>query len=240
MQAALEVAHATTTTSMIRFRAARTLPPWLGSGAKLLIVSDDDRLRAVLRRVLGGLDDIGLQLFEAAALADAIELYRVEPGIALVLLDLGLPECHGLRGLKQFIGALPGAQVAVMSGSRDESMIRQVRALGAVCHLETGQPPWALMDRVLALLGFGGGTSACDRDRDRRPAFMRLPHSAQARVAALGPRYCEILDLVLLGCPDRDVAAATGLPLCSVRNCLSILHLLVPDLRWHSKRSIMS
>ncbi len=68
----------------------------------VLLVEDDRELRATLR---AGLDVEGYQVLAAASLADALALWTHAaasgPAIALVLLDLGLPDGDGQRLLER-------------------------------------------------------------------------------------------------------------------------------------------
>ena len=86
---------------------------------KLLIVDDHALVRVGIVTSLGAVENANLQLLEASTLNDAIELYRGEPDISLVLLVLNMPDCKGLQGLKQFLEAFPQARVAVISGTQD-------------------------------------------------------------------------------------------------------------------------
>jgi DNA-binding NarL/FixJ family response regulator len=54
--------------------------------------------------------------------------------------------------------------------------------------------------------------------------FPRFPSSAMFdRVAELGPRHLEILELVLSGCANQEICNATGLSLGTVKNYVSSL-----------------
>jgi DNA-binding NarL/FixJ family response regulator len=153
-------------------------------------------------------------------------LYRSEADIALVLLDLNMPDCKGLQGLKQFLEAFPQARVAVISGTQDEFVIGQVRALGAVGYVTKGQAPRAMCDTVMALLASAQGNASA--------GFPRFPSSSRYdRVAELGPRHLEILELVLSGCSNQEISTATGLSLGTIKNYVSTI-LLALDVKSRS------
>lgn len=194
--------------------------------SKLLIVDDHALVRVGIVTSLSAVDNANLQLLEASTLHDAMELYRSEPGIALVLLDLNMPDCKGLQGLKQFLEAFPQARVAVISGTQDEFVIGQVRALGAVGYVTKGQAPRQMCDTVLGLLATAqGGVTA---------PFPRFPSSSRYdRVAELGPRHLEILELVLSGCSNQEISTATGLSLGTIKNYVSTI-LLALDVKSRS------
>ncbi len=194
--------------------------------SKLLIVDDHALVRVGIVTSLAAVENANLQLFEASTLHDAMELYRAEPGIALVLLDLNMPDCKGLQGLKQFLGAFPQARVAVISGTQDEFVIGQVRALGAVGYVTKGQAPGAMCDTVMGLLAATQSGNA--------GGFPRFPSSSRYdRVAELGPRHLEILELVLSGCSNQEISTATGLSLGTIKNYVSTI-LLALDVKSRS------
>jgi DNA-binding NarL/FixJ family response regulator len=194
---------------------------------KLLIVDDHALVRVGIVTSLGAVENANLQLLEASTLHDALELYRSEPDIALVLLDLNMPDCKGLQGLKQFLEAFPQARVAVISGTQDEFVIGQVRALGAVGYVTKGQAPRQMCDTVMGLLASAQGGAMA-------PPFSRFPSSSRYdRVAELGPRHLEILELVLSGCSNQEISTATGLSLGTIKNYVSTI-LLALDVKSRS------
>ena len=194
--------------------------------SKLLIVDDHALVRVGIVTSLEAVENAKLQLFEASTLTDAIALYRNEPDIALVLLDLNMPDCKGLQGLKQFLEAFPQARVAVISGTQDEFVIGQVRALGAVGYVTKGQAPRAMCDTVMGLLAATQGNAS--------GGFPRFPSSSRYdRVAELGPRHLEILELVLSGCSNQEISTATGLSLGTIKNYVSTI-LLALDVKSRS------
>lgn len=194
--------------------------------SKLLIVDDHALVRVGIVTSLEAVENANLQLLEASTLHDAMTLYRSEPGIALVLLDLNMPDCKGLQGLKQFLEAFPHARVAVISGTQDEFVIGQVRALGAVGYITKGQAPRAMCDTVMGLLATAQGNGS--------GGFPRFPSSSRYdRVAELGPRHLEILELVLSGCSNQEISTATGLSLGTIKNYVSTI-LLALDVKSRS------
>jgi DNA-binding NarL/FixJ family response regulator len=199
--------------------------------ATILIVDDHALLRVGIVTSLGLVENVKLRLLEASNLNDAMTIYREDPNIALVLLDLNMPDCKGLQGLKQFLETFPQARVAVISGTQDEFVIGQVRALGAVGYVTKGQAPRMMCDTVLGLLanstGYGAGGMASN-------GFPRFPNASRYdRVAELGPRHLEILELVLSGCSNQEISTATGLSLGTIKNYVSTI-LLALDVKSRS------
>jgi DNA-binding NarL/FixJ family response regulator len=202
--------------------------------AKVLVVDDHELVRIGIRSVLQMAAEAELQILEAANLHDAMSLYREVPDIALVLLDLNMPDCRGLHGLKQFIEAFPEARVAVVSGTQDEFVVGQVRALGAIGYVTKGQAPKIMADFVLGLIRTdqeaAGPGPACAAPN----GFSRFPKSSRYdRVAELGPRHLEILDHVLFGCSNQEISTSTGLSLGTIKNYVSTI-LLALDVKSRS------
>lgn len=203
-----------------------------GSGAtrRVLLIDDHELVRAGIRSLYPTVDGLPIQWLEAATLDEGLQLYREDGRIDAVLLDLNLGDCKGLQGLRRFMQAFPQARVAVFSGTQDEFVVRQARALGAVGYV----PKSAQMDQLR------GSLAALLADtRQRRPTqdttlFPRFPSSAMFdRVAELGPRHLEILELVLSGCGNQEISTSTALSLGTVKNYVSSL-LLALDVRSRS------
>ena len=205
----------------------------MAQSRKVLLVDDHELVRVGVKASYGELLDLDIDWLEAATLQDAMQIYRLHPDIDAVLLDLNLSDCKGLQGLRLFLQAHPGARVAVFSGTQDEFVIRQARALGAVAYVGKGTMTAQTRETLLALLapaGAGGGRTPTGG----QALFPRLPRTAPYdRLAELGPRHLEILELVLSGCTNQEISQSTQLSLGTVKNYVSSL-LLALDVRSRS------
>lgn len=201
-----------------------------GSAPRVLLVDDHELVRVGVRATCDELLGIEIDWLEAATLEEAMHLYGAEPSIDAVLLDLNLADCKGLQGLKRFLEAFPQARVAVFSGTQDDFVVAQARALGAAGYIPKGAQAAQMREVLLALLppAAGGRLAASSA------LFPRLPASAMYdRVAELGPRHLEILELVLSGCTNQEISQSTQLSLGTVKNYVSSL-LLALDVRSRS------
>lgn len=200
---------------------------------KVLLVDDHELIRVGVKASYPELLGTPIQWLEACVLEDAIALYREAGDVDAVLLDLNLADCKGLQGLRMFLQAHPHARVAVFSGTQDEFVIRQARAMGAVGYVCKGTQTAQMHDTLVALLWPHGAPGA----RMAAPgngSFPRMASSAMYdRVSELGPRHLEILELVLSGCTNQEVSHSTGLSLGTVKNYVSSL-LLALDVRSRS------
>src|SRR5665647_3513194 len=132
----------------------------------MLVVDDHDLVRLGLRTLVqshAASSGQAVQVFEARTLQEALVLYRdQQTAIGLVLLDLHLPDAHGLSGLVSFIEHFPAARVVVLSAVSDPALVREAMTRGAT-------PTWP--SRAICRTWLG--TSAhrvCSVNPGRRPA----------------------------------------------------------------------
>jgi DNA-binding NarL/FixJ family response regulator len=193
---------------------------------RVLLVDDHELVRAGVRLLYESLGGMQLEFLEAASLQEALQIYREEDSIDAVLLDLNLGDCKGLQGLRQLLQAFPQARVVVFSGTQDEFVVRQARALGAAGYVPKGALMAEMRSTLQALLS--------GPQKPSPALFPRFPSSAMYdRVAELGPRHLEILELVLSGCSNQEISNSTQLSLGTVKNYVSSL-LLALDVKSRS------
>ena len=212
-----------------RGSVALPLPPV--SSRKLLLVDDHELVRHGVKACYSELHGIPIDWYEATSLHEALEVYRRVEDMDAVLLDLNLADCKGLQGLRQFIHEHPKARVAVFSATQDEFVVRQARALGAVGYLPKGAASAEVCEMLSALLWPGGNPRT---QASSHALFPRFPSSAMYdRVAELGPRHLEILEMVLSGCTNQEISDSMSLALGTVKNYVSSL-LLALDVKSRS------
>lgn len=200
---------------------------------KLLLVDDHELVRIGVRSTYPDIDGQPIEWVEAQTLEEAVRLYRELDDVDAVLLDLNLADCKGLQGLRMFLQAHPGARVAVFSGTQDEFVIRQARALGAVGYVPKGALTGQMRETLMALL-WPHGAPGSRSPVPNGALFPRMPPTAMYdRISELGPRHLEILELVLSGCTNQEISNAMQLSLGTVKNYVSSL-LLALDVRSRS------
>ena len=127
---------------------------------KILIVDDSVTIRKMVRASLRGLD--GAEFAEAANGLEAIEHLALGP-IALMVLDLNMPDMHGVDVLKFVRGhqACRGVPVVVLTTRGDESSREEAMAAGATQYLTKPFTPNLLLSIARDLLS----RVPCDGDR---------------------------------------------------------------------------
>jgi DNA-binding NarL/FixJ family response regulator len=205
----------------------RQAPGWQ---RKLLLVDDHELVRYGAKALYTELLGVPLEWLEASTLREALDIYGRENDIDAVLLDLNLSDCKGLQGLRQFVQEFPQARIAVFSATQDEFVIRQAQALGAVGYVPKGAVAAEILGTLSALLWPPAGP-ARPGFAANKALFPRMPASSMYdRVAQLGPRHLEILELVLSGCNNQEISNSMRLSLGTVKNYVSSL-LLALDVR---------
>jgi len=200
---------------------------------KVLLVDDHELVRVGVKATYPELLGTPIEWVEASMLEDAVRIYGEHGDIDAVLLDLNLADCKGLQGLRIFLQAHPTARVAVFSGTQDEFVMHQARAMGAVGYVCKGTLTAQMQETLTALLWPHGAPGS------RPPAagstlFPRLATSSMYdRVSELGPRHLEILELVLSGCTNQEISSSTHLSLGTVKNYVSTI-LLALDVKSRS------
>ena len=115
---------------------------------KILIADDEARMRALVRDYLRVK---GFQVLEAENGAEALAVFEREPDIALVLLDVMMPELDGFETLKELrrISEVPVLMLTARSEERDE--LRGF-SLGADEYIAKPFSPKVLLARIDAIL----------------------------------------------------------------------------------------
>lgn len=204
----------------------------------ILIVDDHELVRLGLCALIASHSGSGsgtepVATLEASTLADAMHLYARHAGsIVLVLLDLHLPDTHGLSGLRAFLARFPAAPIVVLSGDADPALKRQAREAGAHAFL----PKAGQLADVIDYLAARGLLDPAPPGRAVTPT-ARLTESHDAQGARevrthdgerlrLTRRQAELLDWLLAGRSNREIAEHVHLAEGTVKNHVSALLLM--------------
>ncbi len=194
----------------------------------VLLVDDHDLIRLGIECLLRTLDGISCRVLQGRSIAEAKELCAAEPRVDLMLLDLNVCDAKGLQGLRVMRDAFPAIPVVVLTGTQDEFVVRQARSMGARGYLLKSWSPAQLQEAFTRVLLHPAEAVGGDLDDlDAIPASGVPPRQ---RIADLGMRHVEILELILSGCNNREIASATGLSVGTIKNYVSDI-LLTLDVR---------
>ena len=179
---------------------------------KILVVDDHVLIREALRGLFRELKPDATVL-EAADASRTMELLAEQPDIALILLDLSLPDRDGLVLLAELRARYPGISVVVLSGFPDRANV--VRALD---HGALGFIPKSAGREVMTSalnLVFSGGVYI-------PPEILGTPNAAtpQPSPADLGltERQVDVLALMMQGKSNKAICRLLELAEPTVKN----------------------
>jgi DNA-binding NarL/FixJ family response regulator len=210
----------------------------------LLVVDDHELLRLGLRTLVqshAATSGQAVQVFEARGLQEALAVYASHQAeIALVLLDLHLPDAHGLSGLAAFVARFPGARVVVLSGVSDPALMREALAGGASAYLTKSGDLQDVVRYIgeLGLLRLGDASirapadgeavdptvDGSDAQRGKLP--KRVLRTAAGEAVQISTRQAQMLDWILVGMSNREIADKAYVSEGTVKNHVSALLLL--------------
>jgi DNA-binding NarL/FixJ family response regulator len=175
---------------------------------RVLIVDDDELMRAGLRGVLASDPDIEI-VGEAADGRDAVyRAGKLQPDV--VLMDVRMPDVDGITATRQLLEALAETRVMILTTFEDDDYIFGALNAGASGFLLKRTRP---EDLIAAIHTIAAGdsllspsvTSRVIERTARRPA---PDADRDARLAELTPREREVLDLLAQGLSNAEIAAA--------------------------------
>jgi DNA-binding NarL/FixJ family response regulator len=208
---------------------------------QVLVVDDHHMLRLGLKALSLASGELRLDWMEAGNLGDALTVFRQHQGIDLVLLDLNLPDSKGLHGVRRFLGEYPQAQVAVFSATEDEFVVRQAFALGAVGFIpksSSGQATLRLIESLLVGASVNEARTSGPAPLESGEAHGGVSgRSLHERTAMLNPTQLRVLELVLAGMSNQEIAQECHLALGTVKNTVSSIML---SLDVHSRSHLIS
>ncbi|MBX3227302.1 MAG: response regulator [Labilithrix sp.] len=128
---------------------AAAAPPAIAPAARatVLLVEDDDQVRAVTRRAL---ERQGHRVVEAKSPLEALARDATE--VDLLLTDVVMPQMGGAELARRLTGARPSLKVLFMSGYNDDNVVRHGVVMDAVAYLQKPFTPAELAEKVRAAL----------------------------------------------------------------------------------------
>lgn len=115
--------------------------------ARILLIDDEESIRALLRSVLEG---AGHEVSQAANGQDGLALYRQRP-VDLVITDIAMPKRDGLELILDLTREFLNAKVIAMSGAAEkEGNLNAAKLLGA---RQTLQKPFSI-DKLLGAVSY--------------------------------------------------------------------------------------
>lgn len=148
----------------------------------------------------------------AASLQEALHKADEQPP-DLLILDLSLDDAAGLQALSVMRKACGGSAIVVLSGSVDSSMERLLIERGADAFVPKSGRRDELVTAVRRLLA----------QRQSASGLSETSGGGAVRRSTLTPQQTVVLDMVVQGLSNKEIAQRTGLSHGTVRNYVSEL-----------------
>jgi len=154
---------------------------------RILLVEDNPGDARLLRETLREAEGFPFELAHAARLGDAAGLAE---GAHVVLLDLSLPDAHGLQTVHTMLEAAPELPIVVLTGTDDEGLALRAVHAGAQDYLTKGRVDGPLLARSIRY--------AIERKRleTERARLLRSEREARATAEAAVQARDEVLRVV--------------------------------------------
>lgn len=186
-----------------------------GPHLKILIVDDHDLLRQGLRQVLKGLGDV--TVLEAATCTRCLEVAHQHDDVDLVILDYVLPDAPNGEALDQLAMQRPQLPVVVLSGHLNESLLTTAKVRGAAAVLSKNTFSNELLTTIAQLVGAQPSLTSSKPSSQSTPNYHRktMPH--------LTRRQLEVLDWVIQGKTNKEIAKLIGVSDETIKNHISAI-----------------
>jgi len=170
----------------------------------VLLVDDHSLVRRGFRRMLEDESDIDV-VGEASDGNQAVEMAaQLQP--AVVVMDFALPSMNGAVATRMILKGNPQARILVLSMHAEASYVRTCVEAGARGYLLKNAMDLELVDAVRRI-------AAGERVLDPRLGGWPVPDSG---AATLSTRELEVLQLIVHGKSNKEIAAVLGLSVNTV------------------------
>ncbi|MFE7623716.1 response regulator [Streptomyces sp. NPDC057509] len=176
---------------------------------RVLVVEDDPVAADAHQLYVGRVPGFAVAAV-AHSRAEAVRALERTP-VDLLLLDLYLPDGHGLTLLRSLRAAGHSADVIAVTSARDLAVVREGVSLGVVQYVLKPFTFATLRDRLARYAEFraAAGEASGQDEVDRALATLRTPGPARLPKGLSGPTL-EAVTGALRAAPDGVTAAAAG------------------------------
>jgi len=166
----------------------------------VLLVDDHSLVRMGFRRILA--DEADLEVVGEAGDAEEAVRLALQLKARVVVMDCALPGGSGIAATKRILEALPETAVLMLSMHSEDTLVRQALAAGARGYILKSAID---LELPAAIRRVAGG------ERVLAPELEKSEALKGERNSGLTPRELEILQKIVDGKSNKEIAAELGL-----------------------------
>ena len=180
---------------------------------KVAIVEDDKILRSGFEIIVN--ETPGMQcICTCGTVAEAVlRIVKCQPDV--VLMDIQLPDKSGIECTAKIKELLPAVHIVIVTVYEDSDRIFQALQAGACGYLLKRSTP----EQIIAAIreSQGGGVPMTPEIARKVISQFRAKTTASTQVESLTAREREVLELVMNGLENADIANRMGVSIATVR-----------------------
>lgn len=177
---------------------------------QILIADDHPLFRLALRQAVTGVAP-DAQIDEADSLEAARSRLQERPDTDLVLLDLHMPDSHGLVGLASLRAEFPACAVVMISAHDEPSTIRRALAYGAAGFIAKRAGLDELQAGLRAVLACEQWLPPGLRESVAATPLASDDGALASRLNSLSPQQFRVLALIAKGLLNKQIADALAI-----------------------------
>jgi DNA-binding NarL/FixJ family response regulator len=180
---------------------------------KIAIIEDSKTTREGLQRII----DLspGYQCVCACATAEDALRVLAQQQPEIVLMDIQLPGMSGIECAGRVKELLPGAQVIMLTVYEDPDRIFSALRAGASGYLLKRATPEQVIGAIREVQE--GGAPMSGAVARKVFGYFQMQEAASAELEKLSKRECEVLDLIVHGFSNKEIAGRLAVSLETLR-----------------------
>jgi len=192
---------------------------------KVLLIDDHALIREAMRGVIAELQPDAVVL-EAGTCIGGLSLIQQHGDVALIMLDLGLPDRDGSEALEELRERYPATSVVMLSALHDRDNVVKALAKGALGFIPKSGSREVLVSALRLILA-GGIYIPPEILIESHAAGTPTPAPPEVRASpaelGLTPRQLEVLGLMMQGKSNKLICRALDLAEPTVKNHVSAI-----------------
>lgn len=213
---------------------------------RILLVESHDLTRVGIRVILGETRDPSYDLLEASSVEESKDLLAQSAPVDLVLVGSGQPGHSDMAALSDVLDAAPNTPVALLSADTDTATMREALELGAAGFIPKSLPSPVFRAAISLTLAGGNyfpvqmlladianrasagalgsvGFPGEDMASHGNPADPTRGHVMAEGMGGFSRRQKQVLDLILKGKSNKEIARNLGISLGTAKNYVATI-----------------